>query len=818
MATTNIKTMKELVDTTAAPTGNNLQTFYPKTHEKAVIDDNGNTLDSKLAAIIEDAKAQVEAVLDNGAVRTDVTQSLSDAQKAQALANVGINSIDNEPTAGSNNPVRSGGVHNELALGAVYDVSAKNPTAGLNNDGKWESLSALLLDSNLNTLIPTAVRKGGMSIKFVQSSDNKYVQYQLIKDSFSVNPINWVKTEPDYINFSGVCYDFNNNEANYSAFLYCPLKAGETYIILVEKEQSSALFRTSETGSGSPSTYKEQISANYGITEFTPQYSTNYIFFFLSNAQFGKVLVCNKKCSASLFSNQIANIQKNTNLLSYKIITSAAQNAWKPYYIKNGDKLIVYNDTNAFCFLDLREAATGNKDRRYDLNVGINEISISDLPNQVSKYLSIYAGESTADKYIYIIKEENTEISLSQFIPQILQSKNDEVELSGRVTTLENKTNIIKQTLSAEGYTGWVPFNVKNGDTIIIESEAPDGSVIVLFNSTQSSSYAFRAFPSKGISEITATADTKYVRMFFADSAKNKYVRVIKKVTSGSLAAETLQSQADIVQLDDTVKSMNASKVFYVGTGRQYTTIKAGVEAALQYQNSIVYIERGTYDIIQEWGQSVLDEQTETIQNNGIKLYNGIHLIFSSDAKVVCNYTGNNRYACDDFSPFNSLMSFQDEKGGFTIENMNIECSRVRYCVHDERGSRADDRYKHVYKNCKFYIDNSNNPSLPDREWCIGTGLGRDGYIIVEGCEFARGNYYAHNTGNADAKSKIIVKDCIFASGNTVRLDPYGTSTKETDVYVSNCRLGASIIKSQPSSGNPDNIKVIEWNNTIVES
>ena len=83
------------------------------------------------------------------------------------------------------------GLQNELALGAVYDVSAKNPTAGPNNDGKWESLSALLSDANLNTLIPTAYRKGGMSIKFVQTSDNKYVQWRLMADSWSIDINNW---------------------------------------------------------------------------------------------------------------------------------------------------------------------------------------------------------------------------------------------------------------------------------------------------------------------------------------------------------------------------------------------------------------------------------------------------------------------------------------------------------------------------------------------------------------------------------------------------------------------------------------------------
>jgi len=102
--------------------------------------------------------------------------------------------IDAEPTAGSENLVKSGGVQNELALGAVYDVSAKNPTAGPNNDGKWESLSSLLSDANLNTLIPTAIRKGGMSVKFIQNvpnSDNKYVQYRLMSSAWSTVVGNW---------------------------------------------------------------------------------------------------------------------------------------------------------------------------------------------------------------------------------------------------------------------------------------------------------------------------------------------------------------------------------------------------------------------------------------------------------------------------------------------------------------------------------------------------------------------------------------------------------------------------------------------------
>lgn len=87
---------------------------------------------------------------------------------------------------------------NQLGQEVIYDVTKNNPTAGPNNDGKFESLSALLSDANLSTLIPVAVRCGGMSIRFVQSSDDKYVQYRLMTDTFSITESDWqgVDNEP----------------------------------------------------------------------------------------------------------------------------------------------------------------------------------------------------------------------------------------------------------------------------------------------------------------------------------------------------------------------------------------------------------------------------------------------------------------------------------------------------------------------------------------------------------------------------------------------------------------------------------------------
>lgn len=84
----------------------------------------------------------------------------------------------------------------ELESEVIYDVSAHN------NGAVFESLSALLSDSNLSTLIPSTVRCGGMSIRFIQgseqSSNNKYAQYRLMSDTFNTIATNWqgVDNEP----------------------------------------------------------------------------------------------------------------------------------------------------------------------------------------------------------------------------------------------------------------------------------------------------------------------------------------------------------------------------------------------------------------------------------------------------------------------------------------------------------------------------------------------------------------------------------------------------------------------------------------------
>ena len=71
--------------------------------------------------------------------------------------------------------------------GGVFDISAFNAVGG--TLATYSDLVTALGTNGAN--IPVGVRKGGMSIKFVQSSDNKYIQARCMADEFTTDTTQW---------------------------------------------------------------------------------------------------------------------------------------------------------------------------------------------------------------------------------------------------------------------------------------------------------------------------------------------------------------------------------------------------------------------------------------------------------------------------------------------------------------------------------------------------------------------------------------------------------------------------------------------------
>lgn len=275
------------------------------------------------------------------------------------------------------------------------------------------------------------------------------------------------------------------------------------------------------------------------------------------------------------------------------------------------------------------------------------------------------------------------------------------------------------------------------------------------------------------------------------------------------------------------------NRTFVVDKNGEYdfTSLSEAIIEAVKYVGSKVIVNSGEYDIINEfksiYGNDFFDTYNSdtVITKPGLFLINGVHVIFSSGAKVLCNYTGNNSKVMDLFSPFNAQAWDGRVNNDFTLENMIIDASNVRYVVHDEMGGNTH-RYTHKYIGCNMTLDNTNsNPKGTSFQYeqCIGGGLGKNGEIVIESCYFSSKKHESvegaavsyHNAAMADAKSSLVVKDCYFAHKGTFRLSWYGSSTKITEAKVCGNKLGADIIHNAEGSASIKNTNVLSWNNNI---
>ena len=236
-----------------------------------------------------------------------------------------------------------------------------------------------------------------------------------------------------------------------------------------------------------------------------------------------------------------------------------------------------------------------------------------------------------------------------------------------------------------------------------------------------------------------------------------------------------------------------------------------------------LYLEEGEYDLLQEleeyYGTS--DFLADTPSGRGLELGYDITIRASPKALIKANYTGNDERMLVYYSPFNCYNA--PNVGGFSLIGVNVQCSRVRYVIHDEKGGSGVGPYNNLYENCNFYIDNTNN-----RPWgmsvCIGGGLGHGGCIIVKNCIF-EGVYPNrrdalvswHNNSTEGAKSFIWCTGNYLKGDKGFRFSWYGDSKEVTEVLLQGNNVGrATMVGPEPGTDSPnENVHVKEYNTTI---
>ena len=276
------------------------------------------------------------------------------------------------------------------------------------------------------------------------------------------------------------------------------------------------------------------------------------------------------------------------------------------------------------------------------------------------------------------------------------------------------------------------------------------------------------------------------------------------------------------------IEKIETQKTFFVGSNRAFTRLRDGVAEAIKYPNSKVYIDSGTYDLLSEFSTEITNDLTSQY---GIKLENGVHLIFSSGAKVTANYSGSSVNVANYFSPFYlgdvNYNFLNDDRvnsiKGFTLENLDISAGNVRYCVHDE-GGEINSKVTTKYISCRMTRTEDGTSYIQ----CIGGGCAKNHYVYIENCYFESLAISTlsplvsyHNNGNSNisnAQSNIFISNCYFATNGTFRVTYHGTSTLLSKAYCNNNSLaGNPIIKHEVSTDTdkPENFILISYNNEV---
>lgn len=316
---------------------------------------------------------------------------------------------------------------------------------------------------------------------------------------------------------------------------------------------------------------------------------------------------------------------------------------------------------------------------------------------------------------------------------------------------------------------------------------------------------------------FTVPDETVYIKVS-TNIVYKEYIMIEENDVSSGI----LEKYGSVIHSAKPFEAENIPHVFHVkkdGSG-DFNKLIDAIEYAEKWMDSVVYIGDGTWDLLSELGSEYVESASDS--KRGIYLKNRIHLIGSSRSLITAHYNGSNQQTKTWLSPLNA------GEYGFTLENIALESSNLRYSVHDERDTSAEP-YVNKYINCNFKNDNSNG----GLRQCIGGGLGRDGRIFIRGCIFNsvtadhnsavsyHNTWYKGGTG----KSFIDIQNSVVKGTGTFRFSWFGDSTEMTQVLCANNSIGSQIQFVQETTDTSFgvavdivNMELFAWNNEVRAS
>ena len=703
------------------------------------------------------------------------------------------------------NPVDSGTDLSVVYTDGAFDVSAYN------NNAKFASLEALLNDERLSTLIPTDVRKGGMTLKFIQSFDNKYVQYRLMSQNWSTIVSDWQGVDDAPILRS-------NNLISSGA-----VQASETGIL--NKIQELKL----EVDGNAAYMVDEELftEVGYGKGVFDVKPNTKYRLHIKSDSPVGQTgeygcIVMLKQGETTIynfvFGNQDLSIERTDDVL-----LSTAYQDCKLYFAVN-----VAVSTNVHIWLEEIETAYDSVADRVDIlgfskNVDI-DVDASESAEALYGTTAIYKNDFKAGMLarIEVLSVGNNGVSYVQVLDE---------DNSRRIFLLQNQTLKTGQVLYAnlpldtkhisvvygatEGYHLQANINLQINtqaeftnlnECVTLLDFSEDVSIDVDAASSQQAIYGTaKAFNGQFKAGMLARMEVKsigsdnyvsYVDLYDIDNddriilLQNQTlqagiivyanlphdthnIRISYAATEGHhLVADVnlqVDLQAKVTKLSEEEKVTTTEYVVNPNGGGDFTSLVACFNAITDssyYKRYRILLAEGTYDMEQEfWGSNPHTEDIGpmvppyvSIEGQGFK-ENTIIKAELSDSEAV--------NIARVFSPLNMNNSC-------TLKNLTVIAKNCRYAVHAE-AMAAGTEFSVI--NCKFHHKGTIQETGTAFA-AFGLGYPSKSKFNFTGCEFqsdavgAYPSFICHDTLYGEA-SVLEFEACKFTSQDTANWDMY---------------------------------------------
>ena len=655
--------------------------------------------------------------------------------------------IDSTPTNNSQNLIASGAVFNALKLdGGAYDVSAHNSGA------TFASLSELLNSENLNTLIPSEIRHGGMSIKFVQSSDNKYVQYRLMSDSFNTTDTNWQKQGAEVTVSQNS--QTGHTDINIGSTITPVASVEEVINLLPDIEKVNGAIQDTETEITNDYSTQVQIltfekSGTYDVIfrgsyrQFDFDVNTTQILFQLYRNGSYVTDVCFLK-TENLYLLSTGYKAENVSVKEGDIILCKSR-------ITGTVVSIVIDNSNVMATFE-------------QVNGKVNSLSVN-----LFKSVGIDGCGIKSDGTFYDVRDNWKGIfGISE---KIHFRSHNKITCNACVTG-----GFYYAQYSADGT--YIANSAGTGQGLITVTKA-DGADYVLFSLDLSKPYIKIEYGE----ELSQFKEYNPISAYIKDFAGCQSV-IITVDKSGN---------GDYDSLMGAVQAVRESKI----------------------KGATIFVKAGTYDVIQELtelkGASYIENYSSGIYSSpngiaGIFLGNGIKIIGENPVNTIisANYQGNNNEFASDFSVFHSY------NNDWELRNVQIIAQNVRYCIHDDcQVSGGGDFGKNtgIISNCILVNNGVNYGAL------IGAGVIGHSFRHIYDCIFIN-NISGKDAISYHTFSTSL--DCVIKINNVICQDcavngmDYGTNTHITNMYVSNSKM--SRLPYKASVGEVENLKITYWN------